>query len=109
MACGGLPIGSTTFLVTTTTADSTLGLNVGSPVTGKSYHITDMVVSSDTEMTISMTESDNDPVMDAMYFPKQAIWSKTWCTSIVLHPTTNLVVTGSAAGNVSVIITGYLK
>lgn len=109
MACASLPIGAVTFLVTEASADTTLGLNVGTPVTGKSFYITDMVISSDTEMEISLTESDNDPIMNAMYFPKQAIWSKTWCTPIILHPTTNLVVTGSIAGNVSVTITGFLK
>jgi len=109
MACSSLPIGAVSFLITEASADTTLGLNIGTPVTGKSFHITDMVISADTEMTISLTESDNDPIMNAMYFPKQAIWSKTWCTPITLHPTTNLVVTGGAVGNVSVTITGFIK
>lgn len=108
MGCAGLPIGAITFLATESAADTTTGLSVGTPVAGKSFHITDMVISSDTEMSISLTESDNDPIMNAMYFPKQAIWSKTWCTPITLHPTTNLVVTGSVAGNVSVTITGFI-
>lgn len=109
MGCASLPIGASPFLITINTADATLGVNVGSPVAGKSYCITDMVVSTDTELWISMTESDNDPVTEKLYFPATAIWSKIWSTPITLHASTNLVITASVAGNITVTISGYLK
>lgn len=109
MACGGLPIGATTFRFTETTADSTTGLNLGTAVPGKAYRITDMVISTDTEMTITVKETDNDIIIEEMYFPATSIWSKTWCTPITLMAGEYLVVYGSLAGNVTVTITGYLK
>jgi hypothetical protein len=107
MACGGLPIGATTFFITQYTPDASSGVAIGSPFVGKSYHITDMVVSSELDNSIRFEDSDSTIMIDDMGFPAVSIWSKTWMTPMVLAEGTNLVCKSGVAGNITVTISGY--
>jgi hypothetical protein len=108
MGCAGLPIGATSFQSTETTTDATTPLIVKPLVSSKIINLTDITISTDTEMTIEIQDTDGTVISQQMYFPANSIWSKTWSISLVFPISKGVQVVASVAGNVSVTITGYL-
>ena len=111
MACVSLPIGAVTYSNTITTADASTATQIVPASGSKSFTLIDIVISTDTELTISLQDDSGSPVviMNGMYFPATSIWSKTWAAGLPVTAGQDLDVLASGAGNVSVTVTGYYK
>lgn len=92
---------------TVTSADATGGLTVKSATAGKTYFVTDLIISTDTEMSVELQDSDNTPILQQIYLPATSVFSKTFDSPLAVTLSKGLKAVASAAGNVSVTIVGY--
>ena len=86
--------------------DASGGVNLWVPASGKKFVITDIIASADTAMTL--TFADGVTTIIEVYLAANGGFVSNFQTPI--ESTTannNLTITASAAGNVSVTVTGY--
>jgi len=90
---------------TVRSTDATGGVTLWSATTGKSHYITDIIVSVDTAMTVSI--KDGTDIILEVYLAANGGFIMNFQTPLKGSVNTALNVTTSAAGNVSVTVTGY--
>jgi hypothetical protein len=111
MGCASLPIGASTFHATITSADASTAVQVLAGTSGKSIYLTDVVISTDSALTLQLEDSAGTPnvLVEDLFMPATSVWSKTWSTPIPVIAGNDLNVLASGAGNISVTVTGYIK
>ena len=87
--------------------DATSGVTLWAATTGKSHYITDMIVSVDTAMTVSI--KDGTDIILEVYLAANGGFIMNFQTPLKGSTATDLTVTTSASGKVSVTVTGYDK
>jgi hypothetical protein len=99
------------FQATITSADATSATQVKAKTAAKKMYILSIIVSTDTAMNIQFQDDTGPTVLiEQMYFAANTGFTMTFSESAPLVVNTNedLDIITSVAGNVSVVVTGYL-
>jgi len=100
------------FQATITSADATSATSVKAKTASKQIHVLSLIISTDTAMNIQLQDDAGTPVvlMEQIYLAANGGMALTFPPEAPLVVATNqdLDVIASAAGNISVTITGYL-
>ncbi len=100
------------FQATITSADAQAATQVKAKTAAKKIHVTDIIISVDTQMSVQLQSDNGTPqvVMEGVYLSADGGFTKTFNPRFPLVVNTNedLDVITSAAGNISVTITGYV-
>lgn len=98
------------FNSTITSADATSATQIKAKTASKKIYITDVIISVDTAMNVQLQDDAGTPAvaMEQIYLPANSVFSKTFSTPLVLATNQDLDVITSAAGNISVTVSGYI-
>jgi len=100
------------FQATITSADATSATQVKAKTASKQIHVLSLIISTDTAMNIQLQDDAGTPavLMEQIYLAANGGMALTFPPEAPLVVTTNqdLDVIASAAGNISVTVTGYL-
>ncbi len=100
------------FQATFTSADAQSAAPVKAKTAAKKIHVTDIIISVDTQMSVQLQSDNGSPqiVMEGVYLSADGGFTKTFNPRFPLVVNTNedLDVITSAAGNISVTVTGYV-
>lgn len=102
---------SDAFQATITSSDAQAATQVKAKTAAKKIYVTDLIISTDTAMTLQLQDDTGTPVVlvEQMYFPANSIFSKSFTTPIEVATNKDLDIIASASGNISVFVSGYVR
>ena len=89
--------------------DASSGQGILAGQASKRIFITDVIISTDTALTVSIRDGDNNGLIPNLYMPANSIFAKSFGVGRSTEVNKNVKVVTSGAGNVSVTLTGYKK
>lgn len=98
------------FQATINSADATSATTVKGATTSKSIYVTDIIISTDTIMSVKLQDNAGTPVvlMQSLYIDSYKPFEKHFETPILVANGNALNVIASVAGNISVTALGYV-
>jgi hypothetical protein len=98
------------FQVTITSADAQSATTVKAKTASKNIYIADLIISTDTAMNLQLQDDAGTPVvlMEQLYMPANSVFSKNFHVPLIVATNQDLDIVASAAGNISVTVTGYV-
>lgn len=104
---------STRFQVTITSADASSATQLKAGVSDKKIYILSVIISVDTEMSVQLQDDAGTPnvLMEQIYMAANTTAGMAFHlqSPLVVDTDNDLDVITSAAGNISVTVTGYIK
>lgn len=101
---------SDSFQATITSADAQAATSVKAKTASKKIYVTDLIISVGGAMNVQLQDDAGSPVvlMEQIYMPANSVFSKSFRTPLMVATNQDLDVITSAAGNISVTVTGYV-
>jgi len=99
------------FQATITSADATTATQVKAKTAAKKIHVTSLIISTDTAMSIQLQDDTGPTVlMEQVYLAANGGMAMNFpeATPLIVNTNEDLDVLASAAGNISVTVTGYV-
>ncbi len=94
---------------TINSGNATTATLVVSGTEGKILHISDIIISVDTEMNVQLQDQDEKVLVEKLYLPANSVFSKSLRSPIHVTSGKGVYVKGSAVGNITVFLGGESK
>lgn len=88
--------------------DASTARQVKEATSGSSIYITDVVISSDKAMNLTLQDSDGTVVMERVYLTAPDTVTKSFATPLEVTESKALNMLASVDGNVAVTVSGYI-